>query len=1200
MRRPSFAWTSPRAAWATFGVLAALSLGACKADPSTTTPTTDAGRDAGSGNVGADVGSACTSANQCDSRTTPACLTALKPLASIAGVDPAFADLGLVFPNGYCSNALTPYCVSDSECGTGGQCYRPFANVAAATLRDLEAPLGVSAGTLDFLPEFGVCFATCTATSDCATGQICDIPMKGFIGLVDGSVNDTPYCITVPGCESCDTNARCELDFDGAGSNRCACNTGYTGNGTTCTAVSGACATNPCQNGGTCSEAGASYTCACIGGYTGTNCEISPVVATVPIGGPCTADSQCAVTMASTVAPHCYTTGLSSMGDPLDIRPLYSVLTDAGITSPLRNVGLTFSNGYCSNIDSTVGNYCSSDIQCGAHGGCLAPFRNVTAQTLSDLAETLPPLPLDGLNFLPDYGVCLRRCIDSLDCIGGTNSCEVPMTELISMVPGSDNTRTYCVPHDDCEFCDNNAYCSVDAQGAGTCICRAGFTGNGLACVPNATPACADNPCQNGGTCTDGANQTYVCACPAGFTGTNCQIEIIPPGCSPSPCLNGGTCSGPLTGTTYTCSCPTGYSGVNCETYICSPNPCQNGGSCTPSGSTYSCSCQTGFTGPTCSTPVTCPAAVAPANGTVTGSSTSIGATITYACNSGYAMSGTATATCTSTSQTTAAWSSAAPTCTATASACASNPCQNGGTCTDTGGGNYTCACADGYGGTTCGTKANCGALTAPANGMVATAPDTLVGATATYTCNSTYTLVGSATRTCDGTGVGSAAWSGTPPSCMMMTADPCSPNPCLNGGTCSNSGGNASCACAAGYSGTTCQTPVTCSGATAPTNGTVSAATANYPNSVTYACNTGYTLSGTATRDCGSGGTWTTAAPTCTANACSPNLTAPANGTVSTTTGTTGTVATYACNSGYTLTGSSTTTCQSSGAWSNPAPTCVAATCGSYTDVIYAVTAGFRIGDTFLSQGNQTFTGLSANASTPSWGTNFGTGSASPFNRPPASGSTTFTRGFVRLRFTNNASGTPIAGTVRLVEWYVPMEFTQTKGATVNVNTDHSVGIINNTLSNCGGGDAACVNHTPGLNRTCAPNASGTLSGTTLTWGSCTPATSGAKSWNYTNGRAATGAGCATGWNAFGNANSTSSLVPDSGKGDSYQTWNQQLSTVTFSGTNYLTATITMPEFQVPNGTGQSTTWMRIISSTVIGTDCGSTVGTDLLCNVQ
>ena len=33
------------------------------------------------------------------------------------------------------------------------------------------------------------------------------------------------------------------------------------------------CASNPCQNGGTCTDAVNGYTCACVAGYTGSDCE---------------------------------------------------------------------------------------------------------------------------------------------------------------------------------------------------------------------------------------------------------------------------------------------------------------------------------------------------------------------------------------------------------------------------------------------------------------------------------------------------------------------------------------------------------------------------------------------------------------------------------------------------------------------------------------------------------------------------------------------------------------------------------------------------------------------------------------------------------------------------------------------------------------------------------------------------------------
>ena len=37
------------------------------------------------------------------------------------------------------------------------------------------------------------------------------------------------------------------------------------------------CSSSPCQNGGTCIDAVNSYTCDCVDGWTGTNCEASKI-----------------------------------------------------------------------------------------------------------------------------------------------------------------------------------------------------------------------------------------------------------------------------------------------------------------------------------------------------------------------------------------------------------------------------------------------------------------------------------------------------------------------------------------------------------------------------------------------------------------------------------------------------------------------------------------------------------------------------------------------------------------------------------------------------------------------------------------------------------------------------------------------------------------------------------------------------------
>ena len=62
-------------------------------------------------------------------------------------------------------------------------------------------------------------------------------------------------------------------------------------------------------------------------------------------------------------------------------------------------------------------------------------------------------------------------------------------------------------------------------------------------------------------------------------------------------------------------------------------------------------------------------------------------------------------------------------------------------------------------------TAVDCGALSDPANGQVNDTGGTTFGQTATYSCNTSYNLVGNSTRVCQATGV----WSGSAPTCERM-----------------------------------------------------------------------------------------------------------------------------------------------------------------------------------------------------------------------------------------------------------------------------------------------------------------------------------------------------------------------------------------------------------------------------------------------
>jgi hypothetical protein len=115
----------------------------------------------------------------------------------------------------------------------------------------------------------------------------------------------------------------------------------------------------------------------------------------------------------------------------------------------------------------------------------------------------------------------------------------------------------------------------------------------------------------------------------------------------------------------------------------------------------------------------------------------------------------------------------------------------------------------------------------------------------------------------------------------------------------------------------------------TSPSNGFVGTTGTTFGATAIYSCQTGYVLSGTATRTCQADGTWSGTTPACTQIDCYQ----PAgilNGWVNATYTIWGSIASYTCNSGYSMTGAFTRTCQSDGTWSGTPPICTLVDCGT------------------------------------------------------------------------------------------------------------------------------------------------------------------------------------------------------------------------------------------------------------------------------
>jgi hypothetical protein len=330
-------------------------------------------------------------------------------------------------------------------------------------------------------------------------------------------------------------------------------------------------------------------------------------------------------------------------------------------------------------------------------------------------------------------------------------------------------------------------------------------------------------------------------------------------------------------------------------------------------------------------------------------------------------------------------------------------------------------------------------------------------------------------------------------------------------------------------------------------------------------------------------------------------------------------------CQNGGTCTANMTTyTCTCVGGYTGmncevpPGP-------AEYCDVLYAIASGNCGSESETGRFHTIKTGFGAlntyfntgkNCTMPKRGTGNGTNVASPFT--PAA----FPRGYLRLRFPSNG-GMPAAGTVQLVEYYLPIEFTVTaSGTTVVSDVDHSAGLLQYANAGCPAGYTGCVTGVsdtmaPVLNRPCTSVASGTLAGTTLTWGTCgitapppclgtgCTATTAQLDWLGTSSQTDTSAntGCLANVNSWGGVWCQSGLgcgfVPGTGT-PSNDTWDQKLPNLTFSSTNYNAAgtTVTLTEFIVPDDANDVYSGTEVITATYVSTECGTPA--QLTCNEQ
>jgi hypothetical protein len=298
-----------------------------------------------------------------------------------------------------------------------------------------------------------------------------------------------------------------------------------------------------CHNGGYCSN----RKCTCQYGYFGPYCESTPL----PPKKPCTHNDHCFSGSCSNNKCVCINgfTGWRC-SDPPQLPP----------------TGCTYDyhcgdNGNCVNstcvcINSFTGTYCQNeppykpDCSCCAvdwhckNGGTCNDGTCICANGYTGKFCDIPPLK-------PDCGCCTHNS----HCNGGTCA-----NNICYCINGFTGKLCTIPPRPDGPKCSHNDHCNVGSCVDELCVCRDSFTGDYCDIPPQPPgPACShDSHCRNGGSCWTGR-----CKCINNYFGDYCTIPPRPdePKCNDNGhCHNGGTCS-----SAGLCVCINNWSGYYCK-----------------------------------------------------------------------------------------------------------------------------------------------------------------------------------------------------------------------------------------------------------------------------------------------------------------------------------------------------------------------------------------------------------------------------------------------------------------------------------------------------------------------------------------------------------------------------------------------------------------------------------------------------------
>ncbi|XP_078051151.1 eyes shut [Augochlora pura] len=250
---------------------------------------------------------------------------------------------------------------------------------------------------------------------------------------------------------------------DGNSTYSCYCIDGYTG--INCEINWDDCWSNPCLNGGTCNDAVAAYNCTCTEGFVGINCEQRY--------------SEC-------------------------------------LNQPCLN------NGTCFDYDG---------ITCQCPDGYSGDYCEIDASVCNDTI-----------------------CKNGGECVEG------PGFSFLCRCPEGWTGRLCDQDVDECitSPCKNGGLC-INVPSSYTCACLFGYTGKDC---DKAVVFCEENPCQNDAVCLF-EDERSVCYCVPDYHGSLCELKYDDCESKFANCENGGTCIDGVN--SFTCACPVYYGGPFCD-----------------------------------------------------------------------------------------------------------------------------------------------------------------------------------------------------------------------------------------------------------------------------------------------------------------------------------------------------------------------------------------------------------------------------------------------------------------------------------------------------------------------------------------------------------------------------------------------------------------------------------------------------------